>query len=104
MNLASLTGSQYEQVTINSLTYSPSLTLNLSLLAGVTEGQLGVLRSLADSQDTLLELSGTPFSLTTFHTSTSLLMPKTVRARDSQRERDEEAGGVPRNVASKTRN
>jgi hypothetical protein len=90
MNVASLTGSQYEQVTVNSLSYSPALTLNISL-AGAEEGRLEVLRSLADSQDILLELSGCPFSLVSFLSSASLLVPKTAvaAARDSQR--DEEA-------------
>jgi hypothetical protein len=92
MNVASLIGSQYEQVTVNSLSYSPSLTLNLSLPTGATsDQQLGVLRSLAANQDTLLELSGCPFSLVSLLSSSSLFVSKTVRARDSQRERDEEA-------------
>jgi len=97
MNVASLTGSSYEQVTVNSLSFSPGLLLNLSLFAldkDDSQGRrLDVLHALAAGQDTLLELSGVPFSVVSFLSSGSLLVPKTavLGGRDSQQARDEEA-------------
>lgn len=95
MNVASLTGTQYDQVLVNSLvSYTPRLVLNITLLTTTTTTNNGeaVLRSLADSQDVLLELSGCPFNLVSFQSSASLLVSKTTAlAVDSQRARDEQA-------------
>jgi hypothetical protein len=101
MNVASLTGSRYEQVTVNSLSFAPHLLINISLLALNTEeedsgrNRLEIVRALAASQDTLLELSGVPFNLISFLSSASLLVPKKTAVisagRDGQQARDEEA-------------
>jgi hypothetical protein len=99
MNLASLTGSRYEQVTVNSISFAPHLLINISLLALNEEDsgrhRLEIVRALAASQDTLLELSGVPFNLISFLSSASLLVPKKTAVvsagRDGQQARDEEA-------------
>jgi hypothetical protein len=99
MNVASLTGSRYEQVTVNSLSFAPHLLINISLLALNEEDsgrhRLEIVRALAASQDTLLELSGVPFNLISFLSSASLLVPKKTAVvsagRDGQQARDEEA-------------
>jgi hypothetical protein len=99
MNVASLTGSRYEQVTVNNLSFAPHLLINISLLNTVEEDsgrhRLDVVQALAASQDTLLELSGVPFNLISFLSSTSLLVPKKTAVisagRDGQQARDEEA-------------
>ena len=69
--MASLSNSSFDCVTVNSVSFSPGLLLNMSI-----EGQQDVsrLRELADRRDSLFILSYTPFTMESFTGSDEILV------------------------------
>ena len=80
MNVASLTGSEYDDIRVNSITYTPHLIVNASIIhwSARSERIIKVLSALARHNDTLLDLSGVHFNVTHFATSEMLMAPKPV--------------------------
>ena len=68
----------YERVTVNSLSYIPDLTINVTLDWDLSERIIRVLGRVSDDRDILLDLSGQHFNLTGFIPSSALLAPKPV--------------------------
>ena len=68
----------YERVTVNSLSYTPEMTINVTLDWDLRERIIRVLGRVADDRDILLDLSGQHFNLTGFVPSSALLAPKPV--------------------------
>ena len=75
-----LTGSQYDNVLVNSITYTPHLIVNSTLLDWAETGgrAIKVLTALSVHNDTLLDLSGVHFNVTHFAHSQTLMAPKPV--------------------------
>eukprot|EP00092_Neocalanus_flemingeri_P011724 GFUD01012641.1.p1 GENE.GFUD01012641.1~~GFUD01012641.1.p1 ORF type:complete len:470 (-),score=74.08 GFUD01012641.1:33-1442(-) len=73
INLGSLTGSDYENVMVNSVSYVPSLLVNVSFSGNYSVSQL---LKLADRNDSVLVLSSVSFYLTSFTSSQDILIPK----------------------------
>ena len=80
MNVASLTGSEYDDVIVNAITYTPQLIVNATLLRWEERSDriVSVLSALARHNDTLLDLSGVHFNVTHFASSEMLMAPKPV--------------------------
>ena len=59
MNVASMTGSEYDQVVVNSIAYTPHLIINASLDWSDERGKriVKTMTSLAKHNETLLDLS-----------------------------------------------
>ena len=73
INLGGLTGSDYENVTVNSVSYVPSLIVNISFSGNHSVSQL---LKLSERNDSLLLLSSVPFYLTSFTSSRDIFIPK----------------------------
>ena len=69
--MASLSNSSFDSVTVNSVSFSPGLLLNMTI-----EGQQDVsrLRELADRRDSLFILSHKPFTMESFTGSEEILV------------------------------
>ena len=80
MNFASLTGSEYDDVIVNTISYKPQLIVNVTLLGWEKRAEriIGVLTTLAKHNDTLLDLSGVHFNVTHFTTKKRNMEPKPV--------------------------
>ena len=66
MNVASLTGSDYDGVVFNGVSLSPAIMVNVSLDWNEERGEriVRALGDLAKHNDTLLDLSGSHFNVT----------------------------------------
>jgi len=73
INLGGLTGTDYENVTVNSVSYVPSLIVNISLSGNYSVSQL---MKLSIRNDSVLVLSSVSFYLTSFTSSANILIPK----------------------------
>ena len=73
INIGGLSDSQYENVTVNSISYVPSLIVNVSFTGNYTVSQLV---NLAERNDSVLVLSSSPFHLTSVSSYTDILIPK----------------------------
>jgi len=73
INLGGLTGTDYENVKVNSVSYVPSLIVNISFIGNYSVSQL---LKLSARNDSVLVLSSTPFHLTSFTSSADILIPK----------------------------
>jgi len=73
INLGGLTESDYEKVSINSVSYVPSLIVNISFTGNYTVKQLV---KLSERNDSILVLSSIPFYLTTVTSHNDILIPK----------------------------
>lgn len=73
INLGGLANTDYENVSINSISYVPSLLVNISFTGNYSMDQLV---KLAGRNDTLLILSSTPFLLTSVTSHKDILIPK----------------------------
>lgn len=79
MNVASLIGSDYDSVIFNAISYSPEILVNLTLdWHGRSRRIVSTLSSLAEHNDTLLDLSGSHFNVTDFLPWSTILAPKPV--------------------------
>ena len=60
MNVASMTGSEYDQVVVNSIVYTPHLIINASLDWSEERGKriINAMTALSKHNETLLDLSG----------------------------------------------
>merc|ERR1719297_650586 len=73
INLGGLTESDYENVTINSISYVPSLIVNISFTGNFSVKQLV---KLSERNDSILVLSSIPFYLTSITSHQDILIPK----------------------------
>jgi len=73
INLGGLTGTDYENVKVNSVSYVPSLIVNISFIGSYNVSQL---LKLSSRNDSVLVLSSVPFYLTSFTSSADILIPK----------------------------
>ena len=73
INLGGLTDSDYENVTINSISYVPSLIVNISFSGNFSVNQLV---KLSERNDSILVLSAVPFYLTSVTSHKDILIPK----------------------------
>ena len=73
INLGGLANSDYENVSINSISYVPSLIVNISFSGNYSVKQL---ETLAARNDSILVLSLTPFYLTSLTSHRDILIPK----------------------------
>merc|ERR1719500_302170 len=73
INVGALAGADYESVTVNSVSYVPSLIVNISFIGNYSLSQLV---KLAARNDSVLGLSSVPFYLTSFTSSEDILIPK----------------------------
>ena len=80
MNVASMTGSEYDQVVVNSIVYTPHLIINASLDWSDERGKriVKTITSLAKHNETLLDLSGIHYNVTDFNTAETLMAPKPI--------------------------
>ena len=80
MNVASMTGSEYDQVVVNSIVYTPHLIINASLDWSDERGKriVKTITSLAKRNETLLDLSGIHYNITGFNTAETLMAPKPI--------------------------
>ena len=80
MNVASMTGSEYDQVVVNSIVYTPHLIINATLDWSGERGKriVETMLSLAKHNETLLDLSGIHYNVTDFYTAETLLAPKPI--------------------------
>lgn len=80
MNVASLTGSEYDLVRVNSVSYTPHVMVNVSLDWSEARHHkiVKTLDNLATHNDTILDLSGLHYNLTDFVPASALLAPKPV--------------------------
>lgn len=86
MNVASLIHSSYENVIFNGITYSPEILVNISLDWNIAENNYKIMKKLAENNDTILDLSGTHYTVTSFRDSDSILTPKPIETRLNPRE------------------
>ena len=90
--MASLVSTQYEQVTVNSVSYSPELLVNLSFsgrwgsrsrkMKACSRHDIANLRKLADRQDSLFPFSYVQFYVTSLTSSRDILVSKAVARGD----------------------
>lgn len=73
INVGGLTDSDYENVTINSISYVPSLIVNVSFTGNFSVKQLV---KLSERNDSILVLSSIPFYLTSLTSHQDILIPK----------------------------
>merc|ERR1719225_2295107 len=73
INIGGLSNSQYENVTVNSISYVPSLIVNVSFTGNYSVRQLV---NLAERNDSVLVLSSSPFLLTSVSSYKDILIPK----------------------------
>jgi len=73
INVGALAGADYESVRVNSVSYVPSLIVNISFIGNYSLSQLV---KLAARNDSVLGLSSVPFYLTSFTSSEDILIPK----------------------------
>jgi len=73
INLGGLTDSEYENVTVNSISYVPSLIVNISFSGHFSVDQLV---KLSERNDSILVLSAVPFYLTSVTSHKDILIPK----------------------------
>ena len=73
INLGGLTDSDYENVTVNSISYVPSLIVNISFTGQFNVNQLV---KLSERNDSILVLSAVPFYLTSVTSHKDILIPK----------------------------
>jgi len=73
INLGGLSDTQYENVTVNSISYVPSLIVNVSFSGNYSVSQLG---KLSQRNDSVLVLSSVPFHLTAVSSYRDILIPK----------------------------
>ena len=80
MNVASMTGSEYDQVVVNSIVYTPHLIINASLDWSEERGKriINAMTALSKHNETLLDLSGIHYNVTDFHTAETLMAPKPI--------------------------
>ena len=80
MNVGSMTGSEYDQVIVNSIVYTPNLIINASLDWADDRGKriIKTMTALAKHNETLLDLSGIHYNLTDFYTAETLMAPKPI--------------------------
>ena len=80
MNVASMTGSEYDQVVVNSIAYTPHLIINASLDWSDERGIriVKTMTSLAKHNETLLDLSSIHYNVTDFNTAETLMAPKPI--------------------------
>jgi len=74
LNLASLSGCEFDEVEVNGLSYTPTLLINTTIS---NSANLTVLRSLAETNETILEFSGHVFRIISFTTQQDILTPRT---------------------------
>lgn len=73
INLGGLSSTEYENVTVNSISYVPSLIVNVSFTGNYSVAQLV---KLSERNDSILVLSSVPFHLTAVTSHTDILIPK----------------------------
>ena len=73
INVGGLTESDYENVTVNSISYVPSLIVNISFTGNFSVTQLV---KLSERNDSILVLSSVPFYLTSVTSHQDILIPK----------------------------
>ena len=80
MNVGSMTGSEYDQVIVNSIVYTPHLIINASLDWSDDRGKriIKTMTALAKHNETLLDLSGIHYNVTDFYTAETLMAPKPI--------------------------
>ena len=77
INVASLIAASYDHVLFNSVSYTPSILVNVSI--DFKDRHSRIVKSLGDlarHNDTLFDLSGTHFNLTSFLPAYALMAPK----------------------------
>jgi len=87
INVASIASTEYERVLVNSVSYTPSLLVNLTFTG---EHNVSGLQKLSEHADSLFILSYVPFHVTSFTSRGEILVPKPVTNRLST-PREEEA-------------
>merc|ERR1719336_3158600 len=87
INVASIASTEYERVLVNSVSYTPSLLVNLTFTG---PHNVSGLQKLSEHSDSLFILSYVPFHVTSFTSRGEILVPKPVTNRLST-PREEEA-------------
>jgi len=87
INVASIASTEYERVLVNSVSYTPSLLVNLTFTG---PHNVSGLEKLSEHADSLFILSFVPFHVTSFTSRGEILVPKPVTNRLST-PREEEA-------------
>jgi len=87
INVASIASTEYERVLVNSVSYTPSLLVNLTFTG---PHNVSGLEKLSEHADSLFILSYVPFHVTSFTSRGEILVPKPVTNRLST-PREEEA-------------
>jgi len=75
IGLASIALTQYERVTVNSVSYKPSLLVNITFTGSYNTSRL---EQLSEMEDSLFLLSFQPFHVTSFTAGTEILVAKPV--------------------------